>query len=335
MLNLNFNGNLLFNGFLPETRDDGIEFNLEDGKYNFLLFLADREKQLSYLDISNIPTDPEQLKKYINLSCNGLSMEIRISDIDPDILSALDEDQPTEKINLLKQEIYKIVLDIHGRIIDYFRDVKKQYWLEPLDLDSRNYQSFLDDCGIVWFNSNVELKKFPSEKSQTIYFNSIMPDENQGVNEKDWKQLSSFITKNKPAKMRDVLIANSFKHLSQNNGRLAVVEAVIAFESVLKQLLPKVILRLPGTPQIEEKQIDKVLEKTGLRAITEVVLKLIMVPVGLNDDDINTVINAIEERNLTIHNSQRTIDIKTAWKYVNTIQKVIGTFENWATKKVS
>ena len=60
-----------------------------------------------------------------------------------------------------------------------------------------------------------------------------------------------------------------------------------------------------------------------------------MVPVGLSDDDIKTILNAVEARNPIIHNTQRTIEITTARQYVRTIQKVIGIFEDWATKKVT
>ena len=333
MLNLNFYGDLLFCGFLPESKADYIETDSADGKYQLLLFLSDRNKQLSDLDKGNLPTDPEQLRKQMTLHCNSLSLKIQFFDIDPEICNALEEGKSTEKILALKKEIYDIVLVIHNRIIDYFRNVKKQYWLEPLDLDHRNYQSFLDQCDVVWLNSNSEWRSFPRDNKQEVYFNLYMPDEEQGVNEKDWRQLSSFITQTKPAKMRDVLLANSYKHLAQNNGRLAVIEAVIAFESALKQLLPKVIVCIPGAPEITEKEIDKVLEKAGLRAITEVVLKIIMVPVGLNNDDIETAIKAVEARNPIIHNAQRTIEITKARQYVHTIQKIIEIFEGLATQK--
>lgn len=333
MLNLKFNGNLLFCGFLPESKTDYIEIVLEGGKYRLLLFLSDRNKQLSDLDIGNLPTEPEQLKKQMTLHCNSLSLEIQILDIDPEICNALENGKSTEKILALKQEIYNIVLNIHSRITDYFRNIKKQYWLEPLDLDSRNYQSFLDQCDIVWLNSKAEWKSFPRDIKQNVYFNLYMPDEKQGVDEKDWKQLSSFVTQIKPVKMRDVLLANSYKHLAQNNGRLAVVEAVIALESALKQLLPKAIVCIPGAPEITENEIDKVLEKAGLRAITEVVLKIIKVPVGLNNNDIEIVIKAVEARNPIIHNAQRTIEITKARQYVLTIQKTIGIFENLVTQK--
>jgi hypothetical protein len=185
MLNLKFDGNLIFCGFLPETKGNFIEFNLKGKNYPLLLFLSKRNKQLSDLDISNIPTDAEQLKSHLTLHCNSLSVEIQLSDIDPDILSALEAGQPTEKVKLLKQEIFDVALIIHGRIIDYFRNVKKQYWLEPLNLDSRNFESFLDECDIAWLDSRAEWKKFPRNLSQTIYFNVILHDKNQGVNEKD------------------------------------------------------------------------------------------------------------------------------------------------------
>jgi hypothetical protein len=48
ILNLRFDHSLLFNGFLPESEEDKIEVGLIDGKYQIIIFLSDRNKQLRW-----------------------------------------------------------------------------------------------------------------------------------------------------------------------------------------------------------------------------------------------------------------------------------------------
>jgi hypothetical protein len=129
--------------------------------------------------------------------------------------------------------------------------------------------------------------------------------------------------------MRDILIANSLKHLGEGNGRLAVVESVIALEAAIKQLLPKVIVRLPGAPKIDERDLDRVIEKAGLRTTVEVGFKMIMGSAGLAADDIKLLCDAIETRNSIIHNSRRSVDLELAQSYVNTIHNIMLSFERW------
>jgi hypothetical protein len=133
--------------------------------------------------------------------------------------------------------------------------------------------------------------------------------------------------------MIDVLISNSLKHWDQNNGRLAVVESVIALESAFNRFLPRAILRLPGTPQIEESQLNRLIEKAGLRIVTIVGLKMIQVQAGLSAEDIETVGEAVDARNEVVHGSRRAIEISLAKNYVSAIHKVIALLEQWAAKQ--
>ena len=130
-----------------------------------------------------------------------------------------------------------------------------------------------------------------------------------GMNRDTWKQLSSFITEKRGrVRMSDVLIANSLQHLSHKNGRLALVEAVTALESTVKRLMPKAAARLPGSPKVTAKQIDKLMNEAGLRLVTDIGLKLAAPHAGFQDSDINDAVKAIEERNRIIHNDQREVD---------------------------
>ena len=119
--------------------------------------------------------------------------------------------------------------------------------------------------------------------------------------------------------MIDTLISNSLKHLDENNGRMATLESVIALEAAINRLLPKVISRLPGVPQIEQSQISKLIEKAGLRATATVGLMLIQTPAGLNPEDIQIVGEAINARNNVVHNQGRLVEVALARQYVGAI----------------
>ena len=330
-LNLQFSGDLTFKGFLPETKADSLHFYLQERKYHVILYLSDREKQLSMLD--DIPEDPKEIERIITLYCKGLTMEIEVADVDPEIIEALEASQPTEKTEYFGREIFNLVIEIHSMIVSYFRNIMKQYWIEFLTLNPDNYQSFLDEWNTVWLGSNSKWQRFFVVRKQVLSFTSYI--HKNGVDRDTWGQISTFIEKGGRAPMRDVLIANSHQHLSQNNGRLAVVEAVTALESFIKQFLSKVILRLPGAPQIEEKQLDRLIQKTGLRLVTEVGLKMIMASADLRSEDIKIAAKAVEARNEILHGPRKGLEISLAQEYISAIERVIEKLESWTTKKKS
>ena len=334
-LNLQFEGNLLFNGFLPETKTEGMHLYLRQGRYRVILYLSNREKQL--LPSWDFPKDPEQLKRYV-LDVRGLTMEIEVTEVDSDVVDALQAGQQTKNIEKFAQEIYDIVLEIYNRLVYYFRDIIKQHWVKPLSVDPHDYQSFLAECDTVWLDSNGKWRRFLVEP-EIIYRTSDV--RKNGVNRDMWNQIAHFIEQGKSAKMPDVLIANSLQHLSQQNGRLAVVEAVIALEAAVKQLLPTVIHRIINTPPFEEKQptiskeqLDKLIQKVGLRLATETGLEMIKASVGLKAEDIKTITKAVDTRNNIMHNTQRKVEVSLARRYVLTIRRVIEGIQGWIEDKI-
>jgi hypothetical protein len=322
---LPFDNSLLFNGFLPESEADTLNLSLNEGKFRAAISISDRKRQLD--DISDIPSDPEQLKRYINLPCSGLTMELLATDVPNDVVEALRANMPTEGTETFGKLVFDVVLGIQNSIIEFCRNVMKQYWLEPLTVNPDNYQSFLDERRTLWLDSDGNWKRFRVSRENSITI--VCQVLEGGVDLESWRAMQIFIEQRRRASMRDVLIANCIKHLDQGNGRLAIVESVITLEAAIKQLLPKVILRLPGTPQIDEKMIDRLVEKAGLRNVAEVGLLMISASAKIDMGDIQMATEAIEVRNEIIHGPRRAVDGTTARKYVLAINRIVETFEHW------
>lgn len=316
-LSLEFAGDLLFRGFLPETEADALRLR-QDG-YRVTLYLSDRGQQLS--NLSDVPTDPEELKRHQSLYCSSLTMQIEVEEPDPDVIAALEGDEPTEKTENFGREIFDLAIDVQRRLVDYFRNILKQYWVQPPNPDPRNYQNYLHRWGAVWLDSSGKWRRFSVVQNFTVHA-TVSISEN-GATRQAWARLSSFLAQDKLASMLDVLIANSLQHLHEEDGRLAVVEAVTALESAMKRPLARAIAGLPGAPQVSEDLLNKLFEKAGLRTATEVGLTMTRAAAGLKEDDIQKVFHAIEARNHIIHGPQRTVEIESARKYVLAIKHVI------------
>jgi hypothetical protein len=342
-LSLPFPKPLIFTGFLPETKADGLHLRLNEGRYIATIYMSDRKTQSA--NISDIPGSPEELKLYVELFCRGLTMEIEVKQIDPEILVALEDKRITEKTEEFGRELSQVVISVYNSLIDYFRNIAKEYWLEPLMLSPYSWQSpqgYFNHWQAIWRNTTGTWQRLLIGKNVN-YGVTTLANENEYVDKDKWLNAASFIEAGKQAPMVTVLLANSLQHLDQLNGRLAVVEAVAAIDAYIGFYLPKLLLRLPEAAKtltkqireaqelledtaIEEGHIAKFVEGKGLRGTVDEVFKIIMTEVGLVPEDVKNVREAINERNLVLHSSKRKVDISKARNYVSAIDRVLMTF---------
>jgi hypothetical protein len=330
-LNLPFeDGGLLFRGFLPETEADALHLRLGDDKYHITLYLSDREKQLSGF-IADLPTDAEQLRKHLTIECEALTVEIGVAQPDPDVVNALEAGTPTEKTEMFGQDVFRVVMQVYNGVVSFCRNILKLSNLTPTSVDPRNYENFLDArCDAHWLDSKGQWRRFLVDRKPTVHISlTAWP---AGLDRSRWVEMGSFVEKGRQAPMIDVLMVNSLQHLRQENGRLAVVEAVIALESAIEQLMPKAMLNLPGAPQLTEEEVHTGLEKLGLRYVTEVVLRVIGNWAKLEPEVIDNVIKAVEARNRVLHSAQRRIEVEEAKRYIRAIRSVIECFRSWIAK---
>lgn len=193
-----------------------------------------------------------------------------------------------------------------------------------------------------WLDAGGKWRRLLVGKDEDFGSTSLA-GENDYVDQGRWREVASFIEEGKQAPMTTVLIANSLLHLSQDNDRLAVVEAVTAVEAYINTYLHKLLLRLPkagrklteqirkeqGLPEasaIEERHVKKLLEGKGLRGTVDEIFTILTAEVGLSADDVRDVREAINERNLVLHGSKREVGIAKAKRYVSAIDRVLMTF---------
>lgn len=329
-LNLRFDKDIVFGEFLPESEDDRLHISLREGKYKVTLHLSDRETQLSILN--DLPKAADKLQKYMTLYCSGLTMDIEVAEVDSDVLHAVEAGQPTEETAQFGREVFNIALEVHNKLISYFRSLAKQYWLEPLVPGPHNYQDFLmDKWRLRWLDSNGEWQPFPIPPERTIELTSRIRE--RGVDRDRWREMAPFIERGSRAPIRHMLIANSLQHLDQRNGRVAVTEAVTALESAMKQLLPEIVLGLPGDPQFKKEELvtllDRIMKDGGFKLATKVGLGVIKAWAGLEDEDIRLAVKAIEVRNQVLHGGQREVKVPLANKCVTAIRRIIEALESW------
>jgi hypothetical protein len=346
-LKLPFPALLVFRGFLPEAKAAGLHLRLKGGRYIATAYMSDRRTQSA--NVSDIPDSPEELSRYIELFCKELTMEVEVAEVDPEVLIALEAGQVTEKTEEFGREFCEVVISVYNGLIDYFRNIGREYWLEPITVSPyswRSPQGRFNGWRAEWLDSGGKWRRLLVGRDED--FRSVsLAGERDYIDQDRWREVASFIEAGKRAPMTTVLIANSLRHLAQDNDRLSVVEAVTAVEAYINTYLPALLLRLPGAAGkladqirkeqelpdgsvVEERHIKKHLETKGLRGTVDEVFTVIMAEAGLSADDVRAVREAINERNLVLHSSKRRVGIVEAKRYVSAIDRVLTTFRKIA-----
>jgi hypothetical protein len=266
-LDLSFESPIVFKGFLPREQINNLHFTLHDKRFEVRLFLSDPEKQLEMLQV------PETITNEMHLPCKGLTVELADYNPPASILQALEQGNYNEFTEAYGKELYELVVTIHNRIVDYFGNQQRQYWLSSIRSDPEMFDSHLSTMEARWQDSVGEWRKLRVTGRAVLSFKlSILGN---GLSVDQIETLSNFLENKRQLPIWDVLLANAQRHLSEEEGRIAIVEAVAALEAAIKRLLPKLILSRLGTREIEEKHLEKFIQGAGLRSTAEVLLKLL------------------------------------------------------------
>ena len=327
---LTFTEPLVLYGFLPEDERTGLHLSANESRYSIHVYMTDRSRQLEYF--KKIPKTPTELSKQPALMCKGLTIELVDVRPEPALLQSIGTNDWTEATRGHVAELVELAFEIHNGIVEYFRNLGQQSWLEPKTPDGvnaqKNLQFVLDELRAQWFHPELGWQRL-NVNQRSVMMRS-RPHFMDGVDIAEWQEVENFVqaflNDGKRASVVDVLIANSLQHLARQNGRLAVIEAVIALEAMLvvKGGLSKVLADVNLETQIESKLIDKLVEKTGLRLGVEVLLKANAKRVGIDSNDIDDVLEAIEVRNGVVHQKRKHVDLEKAKNYVFAIRKIIA-----------
>jgi hypothetical protein len=375
-LRLLFQNGIVFSGFVPDSKDDGLRLCLADGNHSVSVYLADADEQrhfrtgfelltervrarpatkdLVIIDKLQQPTVmlSEVERAPMPQTCYGLTMEIEVMNPNPDVMRALEAGEITEETEQFGEELFGTVVRTYDGLVSYFRNIAKQYWLEPVLVDRVNCHWFLWMCDTEWLDSDGKWR--PLRCGPQGQYLGSMTSVAAAVDQSMWAQIALFIEEEGGrASMPDILIANSFQYLSQQDGNMAVVEAVAALESAMKTIVSDVVRGLATEPQhgkqgcatpedtdidkLVAKLVDNVVKDAGLAVSARVGLPMIRASapsiekdIELTDVQIVTISEAIEERNRLMHGiRRRPVPVKTAQNYLAAIRAGIATLQRW------
>jgi len=334
-LHLRFEQPLLFRGFLPEDDSNAIRITLEDGR-QIALYISDRQAQLSPYDI--VPSDIEKLKQSEStINCLGLTLEMQIPDPSPGVLTALEEDDPQMEGHPLVEEVFDLALRARNGVVEYLRNVEKQYWLRPIVAGTYDHLHFLIDTDAQWIDRQGNWRPLPRSRPMadfptetTISGPDVILGHSTAITQDRWVTsatafLRRFIESGYGAKKVDALVASAYSLLEQMDTSLAVVEAVRALELFVKSTFPKVVHRWTHAQHfdLQEADIDSLFKKAGLEAVSLLVFGLVGQGMGLDADIAKALREAVALRNSILHSGAENVAFSDANRCVSAIHKAV------------
>jgi hypothetical protein len=243
----------LFHKWLPEGKNDSIQLETDDptnlqvwferrgfseGVNDFIRFHPDRKE-----------ADPNIISRQAVLVGGALFGELTIPNIDETTVQSLQlpESDNADYVALGKK-IIKIIYPPVSRFIELLRIVYGQYWIPQIEKwDSRGQSlgSYCSSWQMRWSSDNGNSwHEFIPDERVTRTFISMegyeFGDEkfNTLIRHEDWPQLPAQLQKfsdpkiNESFAVSDILL-QSFQFLDQGNLRQALIEGVIALETVI------------------------------------------------------------------------------------------------------
>ncbi|MGA2698629.1 MAG: hypothetical protein ABSE74_03205 [Methanoregula sp.] len=221
-------------------------------------------------------------------------------------------------LKTFQSEIRTIIQQISENLIKNIRNHFGQWWIsENIPYDENSFNT------ILWLDSDGKWKLI-GPKIVFVNFNVHIT----GLSKYNWYELGERLKNNTKPDMIDIMIANAFAHIDNNNGRIAIVEAVASLEATIKRCLPSLLAQI-ADPQIPENLLDHAVEKMGLRLTTNIFFTHLSKKVGLDPNDCLNCLDAIDIRNKIIHNQKRTVTLEKARDDVSAIYRIITSIKNY------
>lgn len=319
-------GFILCEGFTPSEEDAALDFDLGEGGLVGRLFddVPDTERELDFkLERRNGPGIAALSNAERKQAMFSPVLELRDSAPPSEVMVALKVGSIDPHTNEYGSRLLETVLRVQGSLIHLLRFSHNQFWLkgenpwtEPEDL-----QGWLDLLGAAWLHPEEGWKKLVLGDRVL----SISIHKWEGISKAAWMGLGekvSQLTQLREIPLWEILCANSVELLAQGNFRVAIVEVITALEIIVK---PKLRARL--VPTIAEdagmRVIEKLVERAGFRAATELLLAMIG-----QTAEAETIMTAIELRNQIVHRSRRRISFEEARSCINGVRMFMVNLAN-------
>ncbi len=311
-------GFILCEGFTPSEEDAALDFDLGEVGFVGRLFddVPDTEREL---DI--------KLERQYGPGLAALSDAEGKEAMFTPILELRDSAPPSEVMVGLTggsidphtmeygSRLLETVLRVQGSLVHLLRLSHNQFWLKGENpwTEPENLQGWLDLLEAVWLHPEEGWKRLVLGDRML----SISIYEWGGISKAAWMGLGekvSQLTQRREIPLWEILCANSVELLAKGNFRVAIVEVVTALEIIVKRnLRARLIATVADDAGL--RVIDKLVERAGLRAATELLL-------AMNDQtaEAKTIMTAIELRNQIIHSSRRRISFEEARSCINGVR---------------
>lgn len=315
---LNLPGFILCEGFTPTEEDGALEFDLGKGSIVGRLFdsVSDTESELDIRIENQYGPDIATLRDTVGKEAVfSPILELRDSFPPIDVMVALNEGSVDLHTRAYGDRLLETVHRIQDCLIHWLRFSHNQFWLKSGDKrpDRKDLQGWLNLFNAVWLHPEEGWKRLVLGDRML----SISIYEWEGINKTKWTGLGervSLLMQGREIPLWQVLCANSVELLAQGNSRVAIVELVTALEIIVKQKL-----RAKLIPTLAEdagaRVIDKLVERAGFRAATEMLLAM-----ATKTDEAEPIMKAIELRNQIIHCSRRAIHFEEARTCINAVR---------------
>ncbi len=316
-LYLPFKEYIIFSGYLPYKTD---EVTIDKVNPSIIIRIDDTLKNLSPRDHVEVALTKD-LSKLGSIHCQTLTIDVVYDPPDKTVLRDLTKSQKSEATEQFGKNIFNTIIQLQHRVVDFIRDESQQFWLGHLSEYEENYQSFLRACDAKWLDSTGVWRRLEVVRKETIRLDS--PIRLNGITKEMWKDLSAYLRVDRKIDVYKTFLTNSRSSLSHRNYRVALIEAVTAFESFITHQLPKAISKRIGQGIITDKIIEKLSEKAGLRTSADVFLRMMDGVIECDASVIENSLAAINIRNNLIHGGQRTVKEAVAKKSLKSIQDIM------------
>jgi hypothetical protein len=304
-----FNEAPLFHGFLP-TETDPLRFRV-DATMGAVVFSSDTPPaNVSVRDIGS------------------KSLNIHVEDpVETALAESIFEYERGGAVELWGRAFLRRIEEFLGRLVDYFRNVQGQYWLDRPRIDH-----VFPDYALRWLQARVATKHGERELQveSSVYIGGTLRVRAGGVPLGDREGIEQFVSEGRRSAAWEEFDANARNEIEAGSYRTAVVESVTALEAAIKRLYPRILFARLGTNTISDRDVEKLVENAGLRTVAAVFLKLQLLQMGWDTARVESLLSAIALRNDLVHGGRRSVDEQTATALVALIHEAIHALKSGA-----
>ena len=269
--------------------------------------------------------------------CN-LACTVKVSSIDDEVFRGLRTWTSEEDRAVFKQfgsassenphfqfaaELTEWVVDKVNRLIRFARDETGQWWLEEQYFDRFNLQS-------LFFGTHAQ---FRIDDSKAVQWQppgsggqfTALSQRETAVKREDWERVKAFVTSQSNTSIVAHYLADAERLNHEERYRHALISAAIALEAGIRRFVEN-----PGScaaagdilKRTRMKSLPALYKKVGLRGTVAVILPLLFDEATLPHDVVDSCCDAVDTRNLIIHNSKREISRGEVRKHLAAIRAV-------------